>query len=214
MKKIKYISILIIISMILNLILPIVYATENTEESLTNETEEIKTEKTDIIDEQDKEESLGTNENSEVDIKETESIVEEENEEVINESDRSVSIQEISSEETLDSEQQIVDGEYKIRLAKSNAKLLNVKNGSTSNHEKIEIREDTNEYQNRFKITYLKDGYYKIESAKSGKVLDVPDQSKKPNTQIQQYEYNGTDAQKWIIKEKCQNRNNRCKRYD
>lgn len=47
----------------------------------------------------------------------------------------------------------------------------------------------------RYKITKLNDGYYKIQSINSGKVLDVYAGLKQSGTNVQQYTWNNTDAQ-------------------
>ncbi len=45
----------------------------------------------------------------------------------------------------------------------------------------------------------LGNGYYKIMNLYSGKVLDVPGSSTTPGVQLQQYQWNGTNAQQWSI---------------
>ena len=50
-----------------------------------------------------------------------------------------------------------------------------------------------------FKIEKTSDGYYKIEAEHSGKVLDVFGSKTENCTNVQQYEYNGSNAQKWKI---------------
>ena len=47
------------------------------------------------------------------------------------------------------------------------------------------------------KIVYVKDGYYKIVSELSGKVLDIANGSSSSGANIQQFTWNGTDAQLW-----------------
>ena len=93
------------------------------------------------------------------------------------------------------------NGEYRIKLAKNTSKLLSVKDGSTQNEAKIEIKPNNNQLESIFNVTYTGDGYYKIESAKSRKVFDVPGASKSKKTKIQQYTSNGTDAQRWTIRD-------------
>ena len=92
------------------------------------------------------------------------------------------------------------DGEYFIRSSKDRNKVLSVVNGSLRNTAKIELITNRRALQSRFKVVYLGDGYYKIESIKSGKVFDVPCASKDIGTKLNQYDFNGTDAQKWILK--------------
>lgn len=92
--------------------------------------------------------------------------------------------------------QLIEDGEYKIRFAKENSKLLSVENNSN-----VDLRISTNILENRFYISYLGQGCYKIKSLKDGKALDVAWGGKSSGTNVRTYDDNGTDAQKWIIKE-------------
>lgn len=51
------------------------------------------------------------------------------------------------------------------------------------------------------KVTYLDMGCYTLEMMNSGKVLDCKDGGTTNKTNVWQYDYNGTDAQKWIIQE-------------
>ncbi len=47
------------------------------------------------------------------------------------------------------------------------------------------------------RIIQNSDGWYWIQFVHSGKVLDVPGQTQTAATQVQQWDYNGSDAQKW-----------------
>eukprot|EP01083_Nonionella_stella_P239897 839162_1 len=49
----------------------------------------------------------------------------------------------------------------------------------------------------------IRDGFYTIQSVHSGKVIDVPGQSKDKGKQLQQWDSNGTVAQIFYIKESC-----------
>ena len=48
-----------------------------------------------------------------------------------------------------------------------------------------------------FEIEKVSDGYYKIESKLSGKVLDVANGSRTAGANVWQYSWNGSDAQLW-----------------
>lgn len=51
----------------------------------------------------------------------------------------------------------------------------------------------------KFQITYISNGYYKIINCNSGKSLDVTGKSKKSKTNLQQYTYSGNSAQLWRL---------------
>ena len=95
----------------------------------------------------------------------------------------------------------IEDGEYKIELSTNNNMIFDIDSGSENNGARVQVWENQNKSQQRFIITYIGNGFYKIQSKKSGKVLDVPGASMIECTKVQQYENNDTSAQKWIIKE-------------
>lgn len=46
----------------------------------------------------------------------------------------------------------------------------------------------------------MNNGYYKITSENSGKVLDVDDAGRNGKENVQQFESNGTNAQQWVVK--------------
>ena len=102
------------------------------------------------------------------------------------------------------------NGYYYI-ISKLNSNLyLDVSGGSTSNGANIQIYIKNNSISQKFKLyknisleseKVIQDGTYKIISTLNQKmVLDVADGSKKENANIQLYEDNGTDAQKFEIK--------------
>lgn len=91
----------------------------------------------------------------------------------------------------------IEDGEYKIVSALGENEVISV-NDRNSN---VELWEDTNEYNKRFNIKYIGDGYYTIQVLSSKKMLDVQDANIKKGANVQVYSNNETEAQQWIIKE-------------
>ena len=97
--------------------------------------------------------------------------------------------------------QTIKDGVYKIKSKVSSNSFIDISSGSKENGANVQIWENADVDQQKFQITYLESGYYKIEALHSKKVLDVQSAGKIKGTNVWQYEYNGTDAQKWIIKD-------------
>ena len=100
-------------------------------------------------------------------------------------------------EEGVSAQQVIEDGTYVISSCINTDKVLDLYAGSLSNGANIQIHTFNNTLAQKYKITYVKNGFYKIIIAKSGKVLDVYAASLKSETNVQQYEWNGTDAQLW-----------------
>ncbi len=96
-------------------------------------------------------------------------------------------------------EKTIDDGVYTISTALNASKVLEIKDGNKSNYANLQISTNINKDYQKFKVTYLNDGYYRIESINSKKVLDVNGAGERNGTNVQQYESNGSDAQKWII---------------
>lgn len=96
-----------------------------------------------------------------------------------------------------DLEQPVEDGSYIISSSINNNKVLDLYAGSLSNRANIQIYTFNNTLAQKYKITYMGEGYYKIIIQKSGKALDVYGASEKPGANVQQYEWNGTDAQLW-----------------
>ena len=95
--------------------------------------------------------------------------------------------------------QEIENGVYEIETKINNFKVLDVSEASNENKANIQIWDRCNVLQQRFKITYLGNGYYSLKSVKTGKVLDVAYASLNKGTNVWQYEENNTDAQKWKI---------------
>ncbi len=90
----------------------------------------------------------------------------------------------------------IEDGQYKIASALNSGLVL-----SANNNSNVEIWSTTNEYNERFNIRYIGDGYYTIQVLNTGKMLDVKGGSLEICSNVQVHNNNGTEAQQWIIKE-------------
>ena len=96
-------------------------------------------------------------------------------------------------------EKTISDGTYTIKSAINDKFVLDIDNASKSNGANVQIYQSNGTNAQKFKVKYLNNGYYTIESVNSGKVLDVDNAGKNQGTNVQQYGANNTDAQKWII---------------
>lgn len=97
----------------------------------------------------------------------------------------------------------ISDGDYHIVTDLNISYGLNVAYNSTSACANIQIHNSMGDADTSSVVTvkYLDNGYYKLTMRNSGKVLDVQNASTSNGTNVQQYDDNGTDAQKWIIRE-------------
>jgi len=88
----------------------------------------------------------------------------------------------------------IADGMYEIRTKLDTGYVLDVAGPSTSNYATLQLWEDVNVENQRFKVISDGCGYYTITSSYSGKVLDTDGNDIFQNTE------NGSDTQKWAIK--------------
>ena len=122
----------------------------------------------------------------------------------INEIDNNNNLDEIHTNKTENikaTEQTIEEGTYKINTCIDSNKYIDVSRGSKNNEANIQIWDKSNVDQQKYEITYLNNGYYKITAVHSGKGLDVESAGKDNGTNVWQYEWNGSDAQQWIIQE-------------
>lgn len=103
----------------------------------------------------------------------------------------------ISANNAGETEESIKEGVYIIRNMADGNQVLDVQNESMSNGSNIQIYNEKNVSGQRFKISYVGNGYYKIISDLSGKVLDVSNGSKEEGANIQAFIWNGSDAQLW-----------------
>jgi len=95
--------------------------------------------------------------------------------------------------------QSIEDGIYRIITPIDNMKAFDVTDGLSTDGTKIQLWDNDEFIQQKFEFIYVGDGYYKIKSQLSGKVLTV--ESKAPNlySTITQEQDNDLETQKWII---------------
>lgn len=92
---------------------------------------------------------------------------------------------------------EVLDGSYKISTALNSSMYLDVCGISTDNCANIHLWSNNNENNQKFYIVNEENEYYKIIAAHSGKAVDVEGGGSTPQTNVWQYEWNGTNAQLW-----------------
>lgn len=100
-----------------------------------------------------------------------------------------------------DVKQTIEDGIYIIKSAQNEKYVLDVTENSLLDAANIELWENNFGYNQKFKITYIGNGYYTIGCVESGKYLDVHGCSNYNGANVEQFTFNDGDNQKWVIKD-------------
>lgn len=98
----------------------------------------------------------------------------------------------------------ISNGDYHIVSAKDNNYCLNVAYNSTDSGANIQIHKDVPYDTDKYSVvtvTHMGNGYYKLVMKNSGKAIDVNGGGTANGTNVQQYNDNGSDAQRWVIKD-------------
>lgn len=102
--------------------------------------------------------------------------------------------------EDLVGQQSLEDGIYKISSYVDSTKSLSI-NGIATQNSKVALADSDSSIEQMWRIKYIGNGYYTITSyANEWMVLDVTGGSAASGTDIQLFQSNGTNAQKWIIK--------------
>lgn len=91
----------------------------------------------------------------------------------------------------------IKDGLYTLRSAANQDLTVDIANASADDGGNAWIYTYNGTPAQRFFIEYVDNGYYKIVSEHSGRVLDVANGSRASGTNVWQYAWNGSDAQLW-----------------
>ena len=98
-------------------------------------------------------------------------------------------------------EKTVENGNYRVITPRDNLKAFDVVDGIDNAGTKIQLCDEWNTEQQKFEIIYTNDGYYKIMSKLSNKVLTVESENPSLNSNITQEEDKDLDTQKWIIKD-------------
>lgn len=94
-------------------------------------------------------------------------------------------------------DQPIEDGTYIFTSALKDNCVMDITGGSLAEKADVQLYGSNNTSAQRFEVTYLGDGYYKIVSEKSGKALDLANGSGASRTPIWQMNSSSSDTQKW-----------------
>ena len=95
----------------------------------------------------------------------------------------------------------IADGVYTISSSISDSARVEIGGASQDNGAATNIYEDNWTAAQRWYVTALGDGLYKIANVASGKCLDVSGGEAYSGARVQQYTDNGTKAQQWAIED-------------
>lgn len=91
----------------------------------------------------------------------------------------------------------IEEGTYLIANGGDNSKVVEVAGDALDNYANIQLSNSDSSPGQRFEVTYIGGGYYKILSEQSGKSLDIFSGLTDNGTKLQQYTWNGSNAQLW-----------------
>ena len=91
----------------------------------------------------------------------------------------------------------IEEGVYTIQTSLNKERVLDIPGASSADGANVQIYTSNDTLAQQFKITAVRDGYYKIENKSSGKVLDIANASPASGANVQQYSWNNSDAQLW-----------------
>ena len=93
--------------------------------------------------------------------------------------------------------QPVASGTYIIENAQDTNMVLNVDGSSLSDYANVSLYQNEEGSNQRFEVTYVGGGYYNIFAEHSQKSLDVNGASTASGANLQQYTWNGSNAQLW-----------------
>ena len=105
----------------------------------------------------------------------------------------------IKKEENIN--QIIENGTYTISSAMNSNLVLDISGNSMDSGANVLIWNKSNQNNQKFNITYLENGYYKMEVVTSGKYLSGTSLNAKNEDNVIQSTYKDLDTQKWFIKD-------------
>ncbi len=91
----------------------------------------------------------------------------------------------------------IANGTYVFTSAVKNGMVMDVYGNGNANGTNIQLYQNNNGGNQKFTVTSLGNGWYKILCAANGKSIDVTDGNSSSGANVQLYDYNGTYAQQW-----------------
>ena len=97
--------------------------------------------------------------------------------------------------------QTISNGDYHIVLAANPNYGIDVAGAASANGTNMQIYKNTSDSSQIFTVSYLGNGYYKLIHKHTKKSIDVTSASRDVGTNVQLWDYNGSAAQQWILKQ-------------
>lgn len=91
------------------------------------------------------------------------------------------------------------DGVYSIFSCVADGMVIDISGGSTANGANVQIYAVNGSLAQKFEVSYYGNGFYTIQSAKSGKYVDAKGGGTTNGTNVQQYQGNGSRAQLWYF---------------
>lgn len=91
------------------------------------------------------------------------------------------------------------NGTYVITSKLKSNMVLDISGGSTASQANLQLYQSNGTGAQKFTISHVSNGWYKIQNVNSGKVLDVSGGSSSSQTNVWQYSWNGTAAQLWQL---------------
>jgi hypothetical protein len=91
----------------------------------------------------------------------------------------------------------VKDGTYALKSRLKTSKAVDVQGGGLADCVNIQLWDYNNTNAQKFAISHVKEGYYKIVNVASGKALNVQQGMKGNGVNVWQYSYNASDAQLW-----------------
>ena len=101
--------------------------------------------------------------------------------------------------------QVFANGIYKLAVGKNSSKVIEVKGEEKSDNAIISINQYENIESQKFYLEYQGEGFYKITAMHTGKSLTAKDNKIQQGIEIVQYEYQGLESQKWILRDSKKN---------
>ena len=93
------------------------------------------------------------------------------------------------------------DGVYEISSAGASSEVLDVVAGSTTAGANVTLWSNYQDPRQRWRVTYLGNGYYSLRAVHSDQALDVVASGKENGTDVTQWSWCATDNQQWIIED-------------
>ncbi len=100
-----------------------------------------------------------------------------------------------------DGSRTLMNGIYEISSAANSSEVLDVVAGSTTPGANVTLWNCYHDNRQRWRVSYLGDGFYSLRAVHSGQSLDVVASGKDPGTNVTQWSWSSTENQQWVIQD-------------